>query len=568
MRRIPWLTALTLTAALAYASPVAARSLAIERFDADIRVSEDGTILVTEMIQVMFSGSWRGLYRTIPVEYRTPQGLNFTLLLDVQKVTDDGGSPLRWESSRERHYRKLKVYVPGAEDARRTIFITYRVPNALRFFEDHDELYWNVTGDEWDYPIDSAGATIRLPTGASGLRATVFTGPRGSTAHEADLDVGTSSVYVHTRGALGFHEGMTIAVGWDKGAVHEPGPLAKGALILRSNWPFALPILALIIMYLLWYSIGRDPRLRPIVARYKPPEGLTPAEVGTLVDDSADMADVTATIVDLAVRGVLRIEENKLGGGYTFVLLKRPDEWTGLKPHEEALLKGLFGDFTSPSVATSELENHFYVHLPAIQGHLYDSLLDRGYYRIRPDRVRYRAYRTGLTVGVLAAFFGGGWLAGVFGMAPAAFIISGIATAVIVIVFGHILPARTPRGARALEEVLGFEDFLGHVDADRFERTIKTPEMFEAFLPFAMALRVDKRWAAAFASVYLQPPTWYSSDGSSFDASGFGGRLDSMSRAVGSTLSSSPRSSGSSGDSGFSGGSSGGGGGGGGGGGF
>ena len=276
------------------------------------------------------------------------------------------------------------------------------------------------------------------------------------------------------------------------------------------------------------------------------------------------MADVTATIVDLAVRGVLRIDENKIGDGYTFVLLKRP---AGLKPHEEALLNGLFSDFSSTSVALSELENHFYVHLPAIQGHLYDSLLDSGYYRIRPDRVRFRAYRTGLTVGVLTAF-GGSWLAGVFGMAPAPFIISGIATAVIILVFGRIMPARTPRGARALEDALGFEDFLGHVDADRFERTIKTPEMFEAFLPYAMALRVDKRWAAAFASVYLQPPSWYGGDGSSFDPSGFSVRLGDMSRAVGLTLSSSPRSSGSSGGSGFSGGSSGGGGGGGGGGGF
>ena len=255
MRRVPWLAALAFTAALAFASPAAARTLDIERFDADIRVSEDATIEVSETIEVNFTGSWQGLYRMIPVEYRTPQGLNFTLLLEIQRITDAGGNSLRWESSRVRHYRKLKVWVPGAQDARRTIVITYRVLNALRFFEDHDELYWNVTGDEWDYPIDSASASIRLPAGAAGLRATVFTGPQGSTAHEADLDIGSTSVYSHTRGALGFHEGMTIAVGWDKGAVREPSPVAKAGLILRSNWPFGVPILALIIMGLLWYTI-------------------------------------------------------------------------------------------------------------------------------------------------------------------------------------------------------------------------------------------------------------------------------------------------------------------------
>jgi uncharacterized protein (TIGR04222 family) len=566
MRRVFWLPALIFTASLLLAPAAAARTLDIEKFDAEIRVNPDGTIDVSETIQVMFNGAWNGLYRTIPVEYRSPQGLNFSLLLDVQRVTDRLGNPLRWESSRVRHYRKLKVWVPGADNARKFIVISYRVLDGLRFFEDHDELYWNVTGDEWDYPIQQAGAQIRLPPAASGVRATVFTGPRGSREHDADLEIGVSSVDLHTRAPLGFHEGLTVAVGWDKGAVREPSVLAKGALILRSNWPLALPLAALALMTLLWYARGRDPRLRPIAPRYKPPEGLTPAEVGTLADDSADMADMTATIVDLAVRGFLRIVD--MGAMYSFSMLKRPDEWTGLKPHEQEILNGLFSDGSVDSVTLPELENRFYVRLEGIRDAIYTSLLGRDFYRSRPDRVRARAYRAAMLLGIGTAIFGAA-LGDRFGMTAAPFFISGIATAVIVGVFGRIMPARTLRGTRALEDVLGFEDFLNHVEADRFERTIKSPELFESFLPYAMALRVDRRWAAAFAAVCTQPPQWYIGDRSSFDSSAFGDRLHSMSTDLGSTLSSSPRSSGDSGSSGFGGGgSSGGGSGGGGGGGF
>ena len=154
-----FLLALTLAAAV-WPLKLEARSLAIESFAADIVVNLDGSIQVTETIRPHFTGSWNGIYRTIPVEYRTPQGLNYTLLLAVQAITDETGSPLRYEQSRERHYLKLKIWVPGATNATRTVAIRYRVRNGLKFLDEHDELYWNVTGDEWRAPIPSASAHI------------------------------------------------------------------------------------------------------------------------------------------------------------------------------------------------------------------------------------------------------------------------------------------------------------------------------------------------------------------------------------------------------------------------
>ncbi len=552
-----------------------ARELRIEKFDAEIVVSPKGSIDVTETIQARFIGSWRGLYREIPVEYVTPQGLNYTLFLEVRRVTDENGNSLKYESSRERHYRKLKIYVPGAQDARRTVVIEYSVSDALRFFEDHDELYWNVTGDEWDVPIESAGARIILPEGTSGIRANRFTGGYGSRAQEAGVEIAGNGVEVRTRGPLAYHEGLTVAVAFDKGFVHEPTTADKAGLFLRSNWPLFAPLVAFVLMFWLWWTRGRDPRLRPIAAQYEPPGQLTPGEVGTLVDDAANMRDITATIVDLAVRGYLVIEEHKkehLMGlwsdkDYNFILKKNRSEWAKLKAHEQVLLDGFFDTGAAgQTIAMSGLENRFYRNLPALKNGLLDSLVFHGYYRRRPDSMRQAYIGLGLILGFLIGW-GGPVVGRSLGMAPLTFVIAGILTGGVICAFGWWMPARTIEGTRVLENALGFEDFLNHVESDRFNRMIKTPEMFEKFLPFAMALGVDKNWSRAFQDICKQPPEWYrGSYGPLFYPTSFVNDLNVMSSRAGSVMTSAPRSSGGSGFGG--GGSSGGGFGGGGGGGF
>ena len=131
-----------MAALLCTAAPAAAqRSLAIKGFDAVIVVRPDGAVDVTETITAEFSGAWNGIYRTVPVRYRTPQGFSWTLQLEDIRATDGTGASLKVERSRERHYLKLKLWVPGAEDATRTVVLHYRAVNGLRFFEDHDELY-------------------------------------------------------------------------------------------------------------------------------------------------------------------------------------------------------------------------------------------------------------------------------------------------------------------------------------------------------------------------------------------------------------------------------------------
>jgi uncharacterized membrane protein YgcG len=560
------------------ALPARARQLRLERLDAEILVDPDGRVEVTETIHAQFIGSWHGLYRTIPVEYVTPQGMNYSLFLNLERITDGSGAPLRYESSREGRYRKLKIYVPGAEDARKTIVIEYQVLDALRFWENYDELYWNVTGDEWDVPIEDATARVVLPEGTTGIRVNAYTGAYGSTASNADTEIAGNGVEVRLRRPLGYHEGFTAAVAWDKGFVREPSKFDRVTLFLRSNWVFLFPVAAFVWLFWLWYTRGRDPRRGPIAAQYTPPEGLTPGEAGTLVDNSANMRDINATIVDLAVRGFLRIEEKQsehLMGlwsdkDYTFRLLKPRQEWSTLKDHERKLLDGLFPDGVDV-MDLSELHNRFYTALPSIRSDLFNALVLRGYYRRRPDSVRQAWIGRGVIISVIIAW-GGARSGAHFGMAPLPFVLAGILTGAVICAFGWFMTAHTAEGVDALAHVLGFEDFLNHVEADRFNRTDKTPEMFEKFLPYAMALGVEKNWSKAFQGLYTQPPQWYSgSFGSAFFPALLVNNLTVMSAHTSRVLTSAPRSSGGSGfgGSGFGGGGfSGGGFGGGGGGGF
>jgi hypothetical protein len=561
--------------AILAAFPVeAARQLVIQHFDEQVVVNANGTIEVAEIIDAHFIGTnWHGIYRTIPVEYTTSEGFNYTLMLEPLSISDDNGKPLKYEQSREGRSVKFKITVPDADNSTKMVIIRYRVLDALRFFEDHDELYWSVTGNQWEIPIESASARIELPAGVTGLHALAYTGLSGSRERDADVQVNENIVQIRMRRALPFHEGLTAVVGWDKGFVHPPSSAAKVGLFLRSNWPLFLPIGVFAVMFWLWWTRGRDPARQSIAVQYEPPDKLTPGECGTLVDNEAALRDITATLVDLAVKGYLTIEqkdESHLLGlshskSYTFHLKKPAAQWTDGRPHEQEMLSALFDGGMNTDVKLSDLQNHFYSHLPTIRDRIFDALMEDGYYLHRPDTVRQAYIGSGIVIGVLM-FVLSGFLSNSLGMAPLPWIVSGILSGGIICIFGWFMPARTIAGARTLEKVLGFEDFLGRVESDRIERIEKTPELFEKYLPYAMALHVEKKWVQAFSNIAMQPPAWYQGPyGSGFVPYIFVNDLNIMAMQAGTTMVSSPRSSGGSGfgGGGYSGGGFGGGGGGG-----
>ena len=564
-----------LLAALSMARAAAAREMSIESFDEQIDVNANGSIDVTEIIDFHFTGHWNGIYRVIPVKYSTPEGFEDTLYLEVTSITDQAGNSLKYEQTPQGNNTQLKIYIPDAEDASRTVVIRYRALNAILYFDDHDELYWNVTGTEWNTPIREAMAHVELPEGSTGVHATAYTGARGSRASDADIEVNGNKVQVSAKNPLAFHEGLTIVVGVDKGFIRQPSALQNGWMFLRSNWPLALAICAFLAMLYLWWTRGRDPRRNPIAVQYDPPENLTPGECGTLVDNAADMRDVTATLVDLAVKGYLTIEQKQRDGlaalihhnDYLFHLKKPPVEWTKLRSHEQQVLAALFDSGANTDVSLAQLQNHFYVSLPGIRSALFGALISDGYYAHSPDSVRQAYIGIGGVIAFLL-FAGSHALANSTGTSAIAWIVAGVACGAIIIGFGWYMPAHTVQGVRTLEKVLGFEDFLGRVEGDRIERIEKTPELFEKFLPYAMALRVDKKWVQAFSGIAMQPPQWYTGyfGPGPFQPYFLVNDLNAMSTQAAMVMASSPRSSGGSGFGG--GGSSGGGFGGGGGGGF
>jgi len=556
----------------ATASLAAQRSYSIERFDAQIRVNKDAGIDVTETITARFVGSYNGLYRTIPIKYRNAQGLNWTLGVSLQSARDDGGRELRTETSRQGPYVKYKIWIPGAVNATRTLVLRYHATNGLRFFDEHDELYWNVTGDEWEVPIAAATAEIDLPAGATGMRAIAFNGIYGSTARDARVGIDGHVVRITMPHPLEYHEGLTAVVGWDKGLITAPTVTDRAVETATSNWPLAIPIPVFLLVFWRWWGRGRDPRRRPIAVQYEPPAGVSPAEAGTLLDNSADMRDITATLVDLAVRGYLRIEEQQnpklfgLFGGGTSYTLHRLKPADGLAPHERAVFDGIFlthGDH----VRLDELKDEFYRQLSPIRDAIFTQLTGSGFYQNRPDKVKQTWIGCGIGFAVLIGV-GGSFIAAAFLLTPVSFVIAAVVSGLILLIFAQIMPARTEAGTRALEQVLGFEEFLRRVETEHLKRVIiGHPELFDKYLPYAMAFGVEQQFARAFEGIYLQAPQWYVGPSvMNFNVGHFSSSMAHLSTAASTTMSSSPRSSSGSGFGG--GGSSGGGGGGGGGGAF
>src|SRR5882672_10157369 len=205
--------------------PVAAqvRNWRIADFKDTISINRDASTFVSEKITLVFVGQWHGIHRTIPVEYPGPHGTNYTLFVDVKSVTDESGNKLKYESSKSGDFRDLKIFIPDAQDATRVVNIVYAVRDGIRYFDDHDEFYWNVTGNDWPVPIAHASAFVTLPDrAAGGLRAQAFTGVYGSTEGTATAEVKGADIMFETTNPLPMRGGLTIDIYIPKGVLKEP----------------------------------------------------------------------------------------------------------------------------------------------------------------------------------------------------------------------------------------------------------------------------------------------------------------------------------------------------------
>jgi hypothetical protein len=552
------------------ASPLFAKSWRVGDFQDNIIVSEDGSAVVTERITLVFVGEWHGIHRTIPIEYPGPNGTNYELFLDVTSVTDGTGGKLKYDSSTANGSRDLKIYIPDAVDATRTVVITYRVLNGTRFFDSHDEFYWNVTGNDWPVPIDHAAATVMLPGAAAGsLSAQAFTGVYGSTQRDASAKIAGAEAQFETANPLPMRGGLTIDVYIPKDILKEPSALTKFFWFIGGNPILFLPLVTSVAMFALWWLKGRDPDPGMSVApMYEPPAGISPAEAGTLLDDTIHPRDITSTIVDLAVRGYIKIEETAektlvfTHKDYVFHLLKAREQWGAnpggdLAPHERVMLENIFaaGDQTR----LSSLKNRFYTSVPVIRQDIMAALKRKGIYLLDPESAN--GYSIGAAVAIVALF--GllqylGW-ANFFNSAPLLIVCVPV-SALIWWLFARVMTAKTVKGGQTRVAVLGFQEFMNRVDGERLK--LMPPTTFERFLPYAMALGVEHHWAQAFTGIVKDPPQWYVGPGGyigGFNPIFFSSSMHSMATDMHQVFVSAPRASST--GSGFGGGGGGGGGG-------
>lgn len=549
-------------------SPSLAQSFTIQRFHSDILIREDATVIVQEDIVVEFHQSRHGIYREIPFKYRDDFGKVITTPIKILSVKDDSEKPWNYQVEKRGSVIHLRIgdpkrYVKGKQTYR----IAYQVKNVILFFDDHDELYWNVTGLDWKAPILEASAKVYLDTKEKSKTLMVkgYEGGLGS-REECDYESYDQSGKFSAKRSLRAGEGLTIVFGWDKGIVHPPSTIEKTlwTVNLEENWVFFLPFLSFFYMMNRWFRRGRDPKVREsVMVLYKPPQinhkPLLPAEIGVLIDEKMDPRDMTSTAVDLAIKGYIRIEEVKKEGwlfdsvDYYLKKLKEPDQH--LSPFETELMKALFPG-KLPGILVSELRNRFYTHLPALKELLMEELVKKGFFPKSPEKVRNSYMGAGIFVMVLIPFV----LVILLSSPVTKGVLAGLGSGLPLLLFARFMPAKTRTGSLAYMESLGFQEFLNRAEKDRIER-MGEKDLFSKFLPYAIALDVVENWSKAFEGIYQNPPNWYvsSAGGRTFTPYAFTHSIRSVTSNLSSAMFSSPRGSGG-GRSGFGGGGSSGGG--------
>jgi uncharacterized membrane protein len=551
-----------------FISSALAQYFTIDKFHSDITIHEDSSFIVRETIEVSFERPRHGIYREIPFKYRDEFGKVMTTPTRILSVTDGSGKTWKYQVEKTGPMIRIRIGDPKRfVERRQTYVIAYEVENAILFFNDHDELYWNVTGNYWKAPIREASADVSLAikNKSKNLMAAGFTGTYGSKESECSYETYDNGAKFIAKRSFKPGEGLTIAFGWDKGLVSPPASWKKflWRINLQENWVFLLPIFSFLYMFDRWYRKGRDPKVREsVTVMYEPPKfdnkPLIPAEVGTLIDEKLDPRDITSTIVGLAVKGYIKIEETKKEGLFfdktDYYLRKVKETDATLSPFEIELMKSLFSGYLS-GVLVSDLKNKFYTNLAVLKKTLYGELIRRKYFLSSPEKVRNSYMAVGVFIILFACF-------AYALIAPSSLgksIFAGILTGIPVLAFARVMPAKTRAGASAYMDILGFQEFMNRAEKDRLER-MGDKNLFSKFLPYAIALGVTENWAKAFEGLYQDPPDWYVSPVGfrTFSPYAFTHSLNSVTSNLSTAMFSAPRSSG--GGGGFGGGGSSGGG--------
>ncbi len=538
-------------------------------FHSEISVAVDGSMEVTETIRVRAEGQAikRGIFRDFPTDYRDADGNRYVVAFDIEAVRRDGQ---REDYHTEQQSNGVRIYIGNAErylePGEYRYAITYRTNRQLGFFDEHDELYWNVTGNGWAFPIDHASARVHLPGNIAQDQIVVeaYTGLDGALGKDYRGERLPQGAVFETTGRLNRQEGLTIVVSWPKGIVEAPTREQRLMWLLEDNRNLVTGLVGLLVLtvfYLLvWARVGRDPERGVIVPQYEPPVGFSPGVARYIWHMKYDDKVFTAALVSLAVKGYLTLKQD--GDEYS---AQRSEKIPGkdLGPGEKRLLNELFGHPVKKTVAfTKKLHRRIGAAVNANKAALLNSY----------DKEYFLTNRRWLIPGILitiatliacvavsegdAAFIGGFmmvwlsvWSVGVFILVRSAmnawrnadgivghgaaigstlfalpFVVGEIVGLSMLIfmtsfamlcillsllainmLFYHLLKAPTLAGRKLLDKLEGLRLYLEVAEKDELQfkhPPEKTPELFERLYPYALALDVEQRWAERFTSVF------------------------------------------------------------------
>jgi len=524
---------------------VRAETERINDFNATITIQKDGSVFVTENIIYDFGSNQKhGIFRDIPLTAINGPRLNINVSGVSDDIRNEFGQSYQYTTSITNNVLRIKigdpnVFVTGIKN----YIISYQVDNAIRTFNDRDELYWNVTGNQWPVAIQNAKASVTLPDSPiPNVEMDCFTGSQGDTQKECIFTQADPSLNYWATQPLNAEEGLTLVLGMPLGYIQNtyvpPQQTYSSSNTSTSSNNFILGIflgLFIIFIFVLVISlfarraaktkpkpvIPRELRGRPVVPEYNPPDNLPPIEIGTLLDGRVDVTDISSVIMDLAIRGYLKIRYTTQEIRFwpdkkDFELIKLKDGGDLIYPADKIIFKLLFK--SRGRVKLSDLKEQktgFQGQIKKIQEDTEQHLRDEGYFD-QSAKDKSKKLKTYLSIAAVILVIG----TFLFTIFPSGFwfifiiLFAGFAGTVIAIpvIIMRLAGKLTPQGIATLGKILGFKEFLQLTDKDKL-RLLNAPElqpeMFERFLPYAMVLGVEDKWAQKFEGIYETIPNWY-----------------------------------------------------------
>lgn len=499
------------------------KSLYWQRYDVNITVQQNSDMLVEEIQQIVFtSGTFRFGFAAIPLDrVERISDVQVSEVINGVERPYTAGSSGQYGFTTSTNEGELEItwYFPPTNNSTHTYLLRYRVIGGLRFYDGGDQVWWKAIAPDHNFSIRESRVTVTLP--ATFPQDQLVVTSYGAPATNSFTDRG---LVVFEAQNIPADEELEVRVQFPHGVIQGSPPAWQAAVDRRQQWGpiFSLLFggLGLILLvagplavYLLWYTRGRD---RPVgmVAEYisEPPGDLPAGVVGTLVDEKADVKDIIASIVDLARRGALRMEEEKkegflgIGSGRDFIFHLQ-DSSRATRPYEQTLIKRVFGGREERRL--SELRQKFYTAIPELRDQLYQELVQEGFFPRNPETTRRIWSGLGIAgliiAGIIAFFFL--TLLGDFSPWVACPGVSLAVAMVGLMIAGRHMPRKTSQGAEEAAKWLAFKRYLETIEKHGDLEAVK--DKFEEFLPYAVAFGLERQLINKFTAVDAPAPTWW-----------------------------------------------------------